>query len=116
LAGAVGQHDGAADLLVGVAGVHAQLHVELHGLIELGGGGLDDQIHGLRGVIQVRLVDLLCAVLILFSSTRISILLPYSPTTTPMERALPAIMLMAASMLAAFRSRILVSAILRPSS
>ena len=34
----------------------------------------------------------------------------------PMERAVPAIMLMAASMLAAFRSGILVSAILRTSS
>ena len=35
---------------------------------------------------------------------------------TPMERAVPAIMLMAASTLAAFRSRILSSAILRSSS
>ena len=32
LAGAVGEHDGAADLLVSVTGVNAQLHVELYGL------------------------------------------------------------------------------------
>ena len=40
LAGAVGQDDGAADLLVGVTGVDAQLDVQLDGLVELGGSGL----------------------------------------------------------------------------
>ena len=40
LAGAVGQNDGAADLLVSVTGVNAQLDVQLDGLVELGGSGL----------------------------------------------------------------------------
>jgi hypothetical protein len=41
----LGQDDGAADLLVCVAGIDAQLHVQLDGLVELGLGGLDDQRH-----------------------------------------------------------------------
>ncbi len=61
LAGAVGQHDGAADLLVGVTGVNAQLHVELDGLVELGGSGLADQAEALCGVILSILFDLLAA-------------------------------------------------------
>ncbi|MBQ6948286.1 MAG: arsenic efflux protein, partial [Firmicutes bacterium] len=46
LAGAVGQDDGAADLLVGMAGVNAQFDMQLHRLVELGGGGLHHQLHG----------------------------------------------------------------------
>ena len=42
-AGAVRQDDGAADLLVGVTGVNAQLHMELDGLVKLGLGSLDDR-------------------------------------------------------------------------
>ena len=110
LAGAVGQHDGAADLLVSVTGVHAQLDVQLHGLVELGGSGLADQLQTLLGVVQRSLVDLLGALLIFLTSKHF-LHPPYSPTTTPMERAVPAIMLMAASRDAAFRSRIFSSAI-----
>ena len=68
LTGTVGQHDGAADLLVGVTGVNAQLDVELDSLIELGAGGLADQLQTLLGVIQHRLVDLLGAFLIFLTS------------------------------------------------
>ena len=63
----MGEDDGAADLLVGVAGIHAQLHVQLHGLVKLGGGGLDDQLHGLVHVILGGAVDELGAVHILFA-------------------------------------------------
>ena len=43
LAGALGQRHDAADHLVGVARVDAQVHRDLDGLVELGGGvGLDD--------------------------------------------------------------------------
>src|SRR5699024_1530983 len=77
--------------------------------------GLHNQIHGLVGIVQSILLDLLGALLI-FLASKHCLHPPYSPTTTPMERAVPAIMLMAASMLAAFRSGILVSAILRTSS
>ena len=47
LAGAVGQHDGAADLLVGVTGVDAELDVQLDGLVELGAAGLANELKGL---------------------------------------------------------------------
>ena len=48
LTGAVGQNDGAADLLVSVTGVNAQTDVDLNGLVELGLSSLHDQIAGLR--------------------------------------------------------------------
>ena len=93
-----------------MAGVNTQLDVELDGLVELGGSGLADQLQTLLGVIQHSLVDLLGALLIFLTSKHL-LHPPYSPTTTPMERAVPAIMLMAASREAAFRSRIFSSAI-----
>ena len=110
LAGTVGQHDGATDLLIGVTGVNAQLHVQLDGLVELGGSGLAYQLQTLLGIVQGPTVDLLCTVFILLTSKHL-LHPPYSPTTTPIERAVPAIMLMAASREAAFRSRIFSSAI-----
>ena len=54
LAGAVGQNDGAADLLVGMTAVNAQLHVNLDGLVELGGAGLDAQVESLVDVIELK--------------------------------------------------------------
>ena len=68
LTGTVGQHDGAADLLVGVTGVNTQLDVELDGLIELSAGSLADQLQTLLGIIQRGLIDLLGAFLILLTS------------------------------------------------
>ena len=68
LAGAVGQHDGAANLLVSVTGVNAQLHVELDGLVELGLGGLADEVHALSGFILSALIDQLGALLIFLAS------------------------------------------------
>ena len=47
LAGAVGQNDSAADLLVSVTAVNAQTDVQLDGLIELGGSGLASQLQSL---------------------------------------------------------------------
>ena len=110
LAGAVGQHDGAADLLVSVTGVNTQLHMQLDGLIKLSGSGLADELQTFLGIIQCSLVDLLGDLLI-FLTSKHTLHPPYSPTTTPMERAVPAIMLIAASREAAFRSRIFSSAI-----
>ena len=52
-----GQNDGAADLLVSVTGVDAELDVDFDGLVELGGGGLHDQIHGLGDVVLRAAVD-----------------------------------------------------------
>ena len=75
LAGAVGQHDGAADLLVGVAAVDAELHVQLDGLVELGLAGVDDQLEGLLGIIQGLLIDELSALFIVFTSKQFCFLL-----------------------------------------
>ena len=75
LAGAVGQHDGATDLLVSVTGVHAQLHMQLHRLVELRGGGLADQCHALSGIVQHGLVDLLGTFLIFLASKQCYFLL-----------------------------------------
>ena len=48
LAGAVGQGDGGAQLLVGVFGINAQARVGLDRFIELGGGVLLDQLEGVN--------------------------------------------------------------------
>ena len=53
LAGAVGQNDSAADLLVSVAAVNAQADVQLNGLVELGGSGLASQLQSLVHVVQL---------------------------------------------------------------
>ena len=68
LAGAVGQHDCAANLLVSVTGVNAQLHVKLNSLVKLGLSGLADEVHALSGFILSALVDQLGALLIFLAS------------------------------------------------
>src|SRR5699024_721614 len=62
LAGAVGQHDSAADLLVGMTAVNAQTDVQLNGLIELGGGQLAGQLQRLVHIVQFGGIDLLGSV------------------------------------------------------
>ena len=51
LAGAVGQNDSAADLLVSVTAVNAQTDVQLNGLVELGRSGLASQLQSLVHII-----------------------------------------------------------------
>ena len=75
LAGAVGEHDGAADLLVGVTGVNAQLHVQLDGLVELGLGGLGDELEGFLRLVLSLLINELSALFIIFTSEQFSFLL-----------------------------------------
>ena len=75
LAGAMGQHDSAADLLVSVTGVNAQLHVKLNGLVKLGLRGLADEVHTLSGFILSALVDQLGALLIFLASKQCYFLL-----------------------------------------
>src|SRR5699024_5168620 len=75
LAGAVGQDDGAAHLLVGVTGVNAQLDVDFHGLVELGGSGLDDESHGVGHVVLHAAINQLGAVFIFFTSEQLYFLL-----------------------------------------
>ncbi len=87
-----GQHDGAADLLVGVTGVDAELHVQLDGLVELGAAGLADELKGLlRVVLRLPVYELL-ALFIILTSEQFDFLLkmwfvgvvePYRPTCPP---------------------------------
>ena len=58
LAQAVGQRDGAAQLLVGVADVEARAHVDLDGLVELRALELLDELDRLGGLVLVLAVDL----------------------------------------------------------
>ena len=62
LAGAVGQNNSAADLLVSVAAVNAQADVQLNGLVELGRSGLASQLQSLVHIIQLRKIDLLSSI------------------------------------------------------
>ena len=75
LAGAVGQDDGAADLLVGVTGVDAELDVDFHGLIEFCRSGLAHQGKGVGNVILYGAVDLLRTIFIFLTSKQCYILL-----------------------------------------
>ncbi len=68
LTGAVGQNHGAANLLVSVTGVNAQLDVQFHGLIKFCGSALHNQIQGFAGIILNGAVNQLGALLILFAS------------------------------------------------
>ena len=56
---AVRQAHGAAHLLVGLLGVHAQADVQLDGLVELGGGALLDHRHGVVQRVQLGAVEVL---------------------------------------------------------
>eukprot|EP00042_Codosiga_hollandica_P026760 m.128533 g.128533 ORF g.128533 m.128533 type:complete len:312 (-) comp52295_c0_seq7:6802-7737(-) len=58
LAGAIGQHDGAANDLVRLLGIDAELHGNVDGLIELGGGQALDQFEGFGQRVQLGRFDL----------------------------------------------------------
>lgn len=60
----MGQYDGTADLLVGVTGVNAQLHVQFDGLVELCGSGFANQRQTIGSLIEGVPVDLLGTVFI----------------------------------------------------
>src|SRR5690606_15821201 len=108
LAGAVRQCNGAADDLVGVPGVDPEPHRHVNRAVELGIGGLLDQVDRRGRVIEAIRLDL---------ARRLAILLAegshQSTTSRPIERAVPAIIRIAESTSEALRSAILISAILR---
>ena len=58
LAGAVGQHDGAAHHLIRLLGINAELHRHVDGFIEFGGGTLFDEAQSVGQGIQLVAVDL----------------------------------------------------------
>ena len=65
----------AADLLVSVTAVNAELDVQLDGLVELGLAGADNKIQSLHGIIECLLIDELCALFIIFTSKQFVFLL-----------------------------------------
>ena len=67
LAGAVGQDDSAANLLVSVAAVNAQTDMQLNGLVELSGSGLAAQLQGFGGIVSLIVLDQLSSVDILLA-------------------------------------------------
>ena len=103
----VGKHDSASDLLVCVTAVNAKLDMDFDCLVELCLGCCDNCLHALGNIVKFILIDSFYAVLIFLTSKHYA----SSLTVIPMERAVPAIMLMAASTEAALRSGILSSAI-----
>ena len=118
-AGAVRQYQHAADLLIRLFRVNAQFDVKFHRFVELGFCQLAGEAYRVFDFVS-RIVYLLRGVNISFTFHQLppvvqTNLSPNSPTqsttTTPMLRAVPAIMLHAASREAALRSGILVLAI-----
>src|SRR3954453_3201895 len=104
---AVRQRDGAAQLLVGVADVQAGADVDLDGLVELRDLGLLDERDGLRGHVLALTVDLSAGLQELLAVPR------HQATSTPIERAVPAMIFIAWSTSCALRSLSFFSAIER---
>src|SRR5262249_23580370 len=104
---AVGKHQRAAQLLVGVAHVEAEVEVHLDRLVELRLGAALHRPDRLERRVELLAVDLVaqCAI-------ALAVLCHYS-TSTPMDRAVPATTLIACSTSRAFRSSSFVSAIWR---
>ena len=107
LAEPVGQRDRAAQLLVGVADVQPGPHVHLDGLVELRARELLDQRDRLGGRVLALAIEALLDV-----DVRLPVLRHHT-TSTPIERAVPAMIFAAASTSFAFRSFIFFSAISR---
>src|SRR3954454_15804245 len=108
LAEPVRQRDRAAQLLVGVADVQAGADVDLDGLVELRALEVLDQAHGLVRAVLALAVDLAPYVLVALAA-----LGHYATTSTPIERAVPSMILAACSTLWALRSGSFFSAISR---
>src|SRR6185503_2378384 len=107
LSGARRQHDRAAHRLVALLRVDAEVDRDIDRLVELGGGGFLDDLERVHRGVGLVAVDFRADRLAAFRNVR-----HYMPSTiTPIERALPATMRIAASRSPAFRSGILVFAI-----
>src|SRR5689334_15763022 len=90
LAEPVRERDRAAQLLVRVADVQACADVDLDGLVELRPLELLDELHGLVRRVLVRAIDLLAR-----RPVRLAMRRHYATTSTPIERAVPAMILAA---------------------
>jgi hypothetical protein len=83
LAQTVRKRDGAAQLLVGVPHVESRAHMQLHRLVELLVRQLLQQGHGLGRRVLALAIDLLARV-------QIDLAVLHDTTSTPIERAVPA--------------------------
>src|SRR4051812_25228732 len=108
LAEAVRERDRAAQLLVRVADVQPGADVHLDGLVVLGALGLLEQPDGLAGRVELLAVDLRAGL-----EVTLAVLGHQATTSTPIERAVPAMILAAWSTSFAFRSGSFFSAIWR---
>src|SRR5438477_1460103 len=108
LAEPVRQHDGPAHHLIGVLGIDAQADGDVHRLVEFLLGGLAHQRAGLVDAVALVPIDQLRRFLVLLS---VAGHLQRSSTSTPIERAVPAMLFIAASNDPAVMSDILVLAI-----
>ena len=108
LSGAGRQHDRAAHDLIGVARIDAQANGDFHRLIKLRECGLLDDLQRLLRLVDRRDVAVLRGGVVL-----LSVLAHQSTTSSPIERAAPATIIMADSIVSQLRSGILSSAILR---
>ena len=101
LAGAVGHHDGAANDLVGLLRVDAELHGDVDRLVELGGRAFLDERERVVERVQLGAVDLACERLLALGQLGHD----QTPSTVmPIERAVPAMVRTAASRSAPVRS------------
>src|SRR5579871_6605031 len=108
LAAAVREHERAAQLLVGVADVEPEAEVHLDRLVELRAVHLLEELHALG-----RRVELLALEERAGAAVTLAVRGHQPSTSTPIERAVPAMMSAACSTSRAFRSGIFVSAIWR---
>ena len=106
LAGAGGEHDGAAHDLIGVARIDAEADRDFDRLVELGERRLLDDLERLLGLVAPAELAVLRGGLVL-----LAVGLHQSTTSTPIERAAPATIAIADSIESQFRSGILISAI-----
>src|SRR4051794_22116733 len=108
LAEPVRERDRAAQLLVRVADVEPRADVDLDGLVELRALRLLEEADGLAGGVEALAVDLLARL-----DVALAVLGHQATTSTPMERAVPAMILAAWSTSWALRSSSFFSAIWR---
>src|SRR5262249_44599435 len=107
--GAVRQIDHAAHHLVGVTAIDPEIDRNLDGLVELRLGAFLDHLDGIDERIKLLAIDTLAGLLQTFSNCHDR----YPATSTPIDRAEPSTIFMAASMVSQFRSFILAWAISR---
>src|SRR4029079_9625241 len=103
-AGAVREHQRAAQLLLRVTDVQAEVGVRLDGLVELRRLAALEQLDRLGRRVEVLAVDLRAQVAVVLAVLHRSV-------STPIERSVPAMISIACSTSRAFRSGILASAI-----